>query len=86
MLRSNRIARAQRPALYCYVFHGGNSWDRRHFEMLFDRASLRVDGADYDQQLHDMADLFPFDDYARWLRESERYSQDDGKEDVAQLS
>lgn len=85
MLRSNRIARAQRPALYCYVFHGGNSWDRRHFEMLFDRASLRVDGADYDQQLHDMADLFPFDDYARWLRESERYSQDDGK-DVAQLS
>jgi glycosyltransferase involved in cell wall biosynthesis len=70
ILKNNRVTWNRRPTLYCYVFHGGNSWDRSHFEMLFERASLRIAPEDYDQQLLEMANLFPFEDYTRWLDET----------------
>ncbi len=51
-----------RPDLYCYVVHGGNSWHRQHFKRLFDAASQRFEYAAYDAAMA-ARPQFPFADY-----------------------
>ncbi len=56
------IGLVDRPDLYCYVVHGGNSWNRQHFKRLFDAASQRFEYAAYDAALA-ARPQFPFADY-----------------------
>ena len=65
------IGLIDRPDLYCYVVHGGNSWNRQHFKRLFDAASQRFEFAAYDAALVERPH-FPFDDYATALDANSR--------------
>lgn len=56
------IGLIDRPDLYCYVVHGGNSWDRHHFSSLFAAASQHFEFADYAPALAARAQ-FPFEAY-----------------------
>ena len=53
------------PEVYCYVIHGGNSWDEPHFEEMFSRATHRFEGDTYQAQLALLARVLPVDDYER---------------------
>jgi glycosyltransferase involved in cell wall biosynthesis len=53
------------PEVYCYVIHGGNSWNETHFEGMFSRATQRFDGEAYDIQLSLLARVLPMHDYDR---------------------
>jgi glycosyltransferase involved in cell wall biosynthesis len=72
MLAAGRDVRLyDRPDLYCYVAHGRNAWNNRHFEGLFTAASQRFEFADYDRALATL-DQFPIAAYAaEWRREYE---------------
>lgn len=56
------IGLIDRPDLYCYVVHGGNSWHRQHFTQLFDAASQRFEFAAYEPALATRPQ-FPFAAY-----------------------
>jgi glycosyltransferase involved in cell wall biosynthesis len=57
------LVEADAPEVYCYVIHGGNSWDEAHFEETFRRASRRFDGDAYDIQLSLLARVLPIREY-----------------------
>lgn len=56
------IGMIDRPDLYCYVVHGGNTFDTAHFKGLFANASQRLEFADYDRAMAQRRQ-FPFADY-----------------------
>ena len=60
------IGLIDRPDLYCYVVHGGNSWNRQHFRRLFDAASQRFEYAAYDAAMA-ARPQFAFADYLAGL-------------------
>ncbi len=63
------IGLIDRPDLYCYVVHGGNSWDGQHFRRLFHAASQRFEYAAYDAALAAQPQ-FPFSDYCTALEKA----------------
>lgn len=60
------IGMIDRPDLYCYVVHGGNSFDAPHFNGLFAAASQRFEFADYEIAMS-ARPQFPFAAYAAAL-------------------
>ena len=58
------------PEVYCYVVHGGNSWDVAHFEEMFSRATRRFEGDAYDVQLSLLARVLPVHEYAQAMTQA----------------
>ena len=56
------IGMIDRPDLYCYVVHGGNTFETAHFNGLFAAASQRFEFAAYDSAMAQRPQ-FPFADY-----------------------
>ncbi|CAN5182615.1 hypothetical protein BH09PSE3_BH09PSE3_22920 [soil metagenome] len=56
-----------RAALYCYIVHGANSYEDRHFETMVKWASTVIPDERYDGELQALASSFPLSDYAAYL-------------------
>lgn len=56
-----------RPDLYCYIFHGTNTWPEKHFRMFLSRASEEFIGEAYERKLAEMAKDMPLPAYAEAL-------------------
>lgn len=64
LMSRNQLALLDEPLAYCYIFHGGNTFDAGHFSMLLDNASRQVDAADYEATLDWLATQLPMRAYA----------------------
>lgn len=51
------------PHAYCYIAHGGNTWNAAHMEMLFCGATEIVPDADYERALDELGKSFAFSDW-----------------------
>lgn len=68
--RSAPIVMVDRPACYCYVFHGRNLWPAEHFDMLIGNATERFEGERYEVALADLATELPVAAYVEALSRS----------------
>ncbi|WP_372620948.1 glycosyltransferase family 2 protein [Falsiroseomonas sp.] len=64
---SHRIKLVDDPSLYCYVFHGSNTWPEQHFRSILSRATDVLTGEAYEARLDAMAEHMPVRDYAAGL-------------------
>ena len=68
MLRRQRSLRLlDRPDLYCYIFHGANTWPEKHFQMLLSRAEQVLTGDLYERKFAEMSRDMPLPAYAAAL-------------------
>lgn len=52
-----------RPELYCYIVHGGNSYEARHFETMLDWASEVTPADRYDNEIERLQAFLPIAAY-----------------------
>lgn len=69
-----RLAASKAPHLYCYIVHGGNSWNVAHFKALFGSAPGLVRPERYDDQLERLAKTFPVKPYLAGIQERNVYT------------
>jgi len=67
MLALHPVLLIDQPALYCYVVHGGNSYDAAHFEQMLRWASAHGRTGDYAADWAHIARHIPLEHYARSL-------------------
>ena len=67
LMALHTVVLVDQPRAYCYVVHGGNSYDVAHFETMIGWASDRTDAANYDAALDDLAQSFPVSAYGQRL-------------------
>ena len=60
---SRSVATYDWPLLYIYTVHPENTWGVEHFEMLFSRADLTIQGGDYDELMAMLAGRAPVMEY-----------------------
>jgi glycosyltransferase involved in cell wall biosynthesis len=62
LLKQHRISCSDRPELYCYVVHSGNTSDTAHFEYIFEKADWIY--PDYESELCKLSTNLPLKWYA----------------------
>ena len=51
LVRNSEVVLCNAPNLYIYLFHGGNTWDEKHFEGIWKRRLVGYKGGEYDRAL-----------------------------------
>jgi glycosyltransferase involved in cell wall biosynthesis len=59
-----------RPDLYCYVFHGSNTWPEQHFRAILSRATEVFAAEEYERKLGEIAQAMPVREYGAALAAS----------------
>ena len=54
LIKTSDVALCDRPNLYIYVFHNKNTWGESHFKKIWQSASRRYTGSEYDRVLIDL--------------------------------
>jgi Glycosyl transferase family 2 len=65
LLANHTVTLTDQPLAYCYVFHGANSFDTNHMDMLFAAASPPIEDQAYDAELARLESALPMAAYAR---------------------
>ena len=74
LANNHRIVTSKAPGLYCYVVHGNNSWNTRHFVDMF-RVATRIFPRDqYDQKLLELSQNMPVKAYAASIDMTDVYT------------
>ena len=54
LVKTADVVLCDKPDLYIYVFHGGNTWDEKHFEGICESSTIRYKGSEYDRALNEL--------------------------------
>lgn len=66
--KTQAIALMDVPELYVYAVHGKNTWESRHFDHFFSKATTRFEGGAYDRVLDQLNVHVPIRRYAERLQ------------------
>jgi glycosyltransferase involved in cell wall biosynthesis len=67
MFERHDMTAANAPGLYCYIYHGSNTFNDEHWQSLFDATKRIVPDVRYDAAVDHMSAAMPLRDYAAAL-------------------
>ncbi len=68
--QGNRVAHSDQPFAYCYIVHGSNTFNVRHYERMFANATETFGPDEYADRFDQLASLFPLHAYREALARS----------------
>jgi glycosyltransferase involved in cell wall biosynthesis len=65
--QGNRVAHTDQPFAYCYIVHGSNTFNVRHYERIFANATEHAGPDEYAERLEQLGRVFPLHAYREAL-------------------